>query len=378
MSEKLYILPKFYRNLAISFSFFSLVLFLAVIYSVWAKVTINIILAAEKVNQEMIFSIEENAEFGNDNIVAGRILAMEIEESGIFKATGKEAVSSDIVGEITIINNYSKEQKLVATTRLASPQNPNVVLIRLKRDVIVPAGEQLKVQVYAENLDDFTEIKPMKFIIPGLWGPLQEKIYAENSELLIKGGYMTVLTEDDIEKAQDELKDRLYKKALNDTGSYLESGQALWPKLFTAKVVDFSHDVLVGQEVDEFSLSMKLEAIVIAFDEDWLINSAEKRIKEGIDSQKLAGLNRESFSYSVNNYDIDGKKASIKAVFDGEVYIGKVDSIDKFRIAGMTEKEIKLYLSQFIEIKEADIIFYPSWLKRAPKSKEKIEIKISR
>ncbi len=379
MNEQSYILPKFYRNLAILFFLISIGALFLIFYLSWTKLTIVLTLKTEKVGQEMIFNISENSDSAPGS-VPGRILEIDMQESANFPATGKKQASTDIVGEVTIVNNYSKEQKMIATTRLASFDKPDLVLVRLKNDVTVLPGKSVKVQVYAENPDTFVEIKPMKFIIPGLWEPLREKIYAENQEILTKGSFgISILAENDIKDAENKLKEKLQKQALDETSEKLDSSQLLWPKLFTFKTENSTSSAQIGQEASEFTLDIKLKAVVIAFAEDKLADLAESRIREKmVSGQKTVSLDKKSFSYEVQSYDLENKTASVKVKFESEVSTGDIDSIDKSKITGLSENEIRSYFAQFSKIKEIEIIFQPSLISKAPKNKDKINIEISK
>ncbi len=376
-----YILPKSYRRLGLGFFGLAVLVLVFVLYLIWAKVTIILIPDSEEISQELIFNIKESGglpTLDNNDVVAGKVKLIEVEGGNNFVATGSQSVESDIVGEVTITNNYSKDQALVETTRLAAPDKPDKILVRLKKSVTVPAGQQIKVQVYPDNPAEFQDLKPMKFIIPGLWGPLQEKIYAENSEVLSRGQKASVVTPEDLTQAENKLKDELYQKALAEINNQLEPPQTLWPKLVSIKVKEFNSDVQAGEEVAEFTASMKVEAVVVVFDENQLISLARERLKVNLPPDKqLIGLDQKSFSYTVQDYNLDRGEATIKVSLTGSSRLTNIgDLFDKSKLVGLTEEDIKSYFSQFGNIKSVEVKFQPAWLKKTPRLQEKIEIKI--
>jgi len=379
MPSQNYILPRPYRVLAFIFFVFSLLILVSVIYLIWSKVIITIIPNTTKVNQELIFAVKEGDFAAADNAVKGKIITLEVEGQDVFLATGSKTVQSDVVGEVTITNNYTQDQTLVETTRLADPNDLNKVLLRLKKTVTVLAGKQIKVPVYPANADDFKEIKPMKFVIPGLWGPLREKIYAENSKVLTKGGYgALVVTEADLTQAEQALKEKLRQKALADVNQQLVPQESLWPKLVSTQVQNVTYDAQVGQEAAEFTASMKLKAITVVFDENELISLARKKLQEDSSQQnKFVNLDSKSFSYSIQGYDLDKKEATVKVSFAGLVLAGLPDKFDRNKLLGLSENEIKSYFSQFPEVKAVEVEFHPGWLKKTPRLQEKIEIEIA-
>jgi len=378
-----YILPKFYRR--VGFWFFSLAIFIFVFtfYLIWAKVTIIITPAAEKMNQELSFEVKAAAvlpALADSNVVAGKVRSVLVEGSGNFIASGSASAASDVVGEVTITNNYSKDQTLVATTRLAAPDNPEKILVRLKKTVVVPAGQDLKVQVYPDDLENFSEIEPMRFIIPGLWGPLQDKIYAQNSEILRPGASsVAVVAQSDLDQAEENLKNQLYQKALAEVNQELAPQEALWPKLFSSQVEELNHNVNVGEQVAEFTTAMKLKAIIVVFDESQLIISARNQLKKMLPGEKqLVDLDPKSFSYAVESYNLETNEAKVKVSLEANsILANSAQLFDKSRLVGKTSEEVQAYFSQFPEVKSVEVKFQPGWLRKTPRLKDKIVIEIA-
>lgn len=382
MEKQYCILPKSYRKIALGFFILSILACFSVFYLIWAKVTIYIVPSSEKVSQEITFTVQletNSPSLTEDLAVSGRVMAIEVAGSDVFAASGAKMLESNIIGEVAIINNYSKDQTLVETTRLASPENPDKVLVRLNRTVDVLAGQTLNVQVYPDDLDNFSGLEPMKFIIPGLWGPLQEKIYAVSSQKLSQGGHtVSVVNEEDLEQAKESLKEKLYQEALLKINDQLEPEWTLWPRLVSTQDDEASFDAEVGQETAEFTGSMKLKVIVVVFDESQLISLVRERSENSLaGNRQLLDLNPKTFLYSVHDYNLETGKASIKASFEGSfVLAADVDFFSKDEVLGKTEKEIKAYFSQFSEVKEVKVKFQPAWLKKTPRFKEKIKIEV--
>ena len=383
MREQGYILPKTYRNLGLGFFILAILILASVFYLIWARVVIIITAGTQEVNNEFNFTVKEGVvlqDLSNGNFVTGKVRSVDIEGSNNFKSSGSKFLKSDIVGEVTIVNTYSKEQALVETTRLAASEKPDKVLVRLKKTVVVPPGGQVNVQVYPDDPEHFADIAPMKLIIPGLWGPLRDKIYAQNSQTLTQGGYKaSIVTKEDLDQAQVALKEQLYKQAIAEVSQQLVPEETLWPKLVSAKVEAINFDATEGQEAAEFKATMRLKAIVVVFDETQVIDLARKKIKDKTPEEKqIVDINTKSFSYLVENYDLDKAEADIKLSFSGSSTIGSdAKFLDKSKLLGLTEEEVKSYLSQFPEVKSVEVKFQPTWLKKTPRIKDKIEIEIS-
>ena len=378
MVKKDILLPKSYRNIGLGFFLLSILVLGSVIYLISAKATIVLSANLEKVDQELLFTVKEGAS-ASDGVVSGKIKVIDLFGSDNFAATGSKKGESDVVGEVTIINNYNKEQTLIASTRLAFANNPQKVILRLKKTVTVAPGQKLKVPVYPEDLKTFSDLVPSRFVFPGLWAGLQDKIYAENESVLKAGGnVINFVTQDDLDKAQNSLKDGLYQKALTDINAQLEAQEILWPKLVSVKVEEMKFDAESGAEVSEFSGSMKLKATVVVFDENQIIGQAKNKIKSGLSAEKqLIDIDAKSLKYAVLDYNLEIKEAKIKVNLSAESVLAKVDAlVDKNQLTNKTAEEIKNYFSQFPQIKSVEVKFRPAWLIKTPRSAERIEIKV--
>lgn len=382
MREQGYLLPKNYRNLGLGFFVLAILAFASVFYLIWAKVTIIITPNTQQVNQELVFDVKEGvvmSDFTADKVAPGKVRGVTVESSSNFSATGSKFLRSDVVGEVTIVNSYSKEQTLIDSTRLAASDNPDKTLVRLKKTVVVPPGGKVNVQVYPDDPENFSDISPTRLIIPGLWGPLQDKIYAENSDSLTQGGYnVTIVTKQDLDQAQTALKEQLYQQAIAEVSQQLDPQETLWPKLVSAKVEELDFDVAEGDEAAEFRAAMSLKAIVVVFDETAVISLARELVKSEMSGEKqLVDLDTRSFSYLVESYNLDTGVANVRLTFAADSMLGNINEfLDKSKLVGLTEEEIKSYFSQFSEIKSVEVKFQPVWLKKTPRIQEKIVIEI--
>lgn len=379
MTKQLQILPNAYKKITIIFFTVSIFLFIFSFYLIWSKVTITLVPSQERLEQEMVFDIQESTSSSSD-IVQGKIESVELSGSENFKATGTTQVNSDIVGELTIYNNYSKEQVLIASTRLADPSNPSKTLVRLKDNVTVPAGGTVKVQVYADDSENFETLPPMKFVIPGLWEGLQKHIFAESKVAFSSGGYkISVVTEDDLNLAKQAMSDKFYDQAFAEVEQRLQPEERIWPRLVTSNVSDTVFSAKSGDQTSDFSAQVNVLAVVVAFNEDQLIAKAKEKIEKGIgENKKIVSIDEENITYELQEYNLVTKKARIKATLKANSVLNSDTSfIDFSKITGKTEQEVQEYFSQFATISEINVEFKPVWLKKTPKSSGKIKIEVS-
>ena len=375
-------LPKTYRK--IGFGFVGLAVLAAALFilnSNWSKTTIIITAKTEKVSQELIFKIKEDGRAPKDDEISGKILPFELSASQTFKATGSKITESENVGEVVIYNNYSKDQTLIASTRLAAPDDLNKTLVRLKRTVVAPAGQRVKVTVYPDSAAEFKDLKPMKFVIPGLWEGLRDKIYAESEATLTKSGpAVGAVSEDDLSRAKAGLKDKIYQQAPAEADKQLSRDESLLAKLVSGKVSEFSSDAQAGEAASEFSAVLKLQTVVAVFDEGQVSALAKKRLAAGLDGEKqFLNLDAKSFTYDIQDFDLEKKEVTVKVNFSGNSVLSDPEKLfDKTKLIGLGEEEARSYFSQFAEIKSVEFKFSPAWLGKLPSSAEKIEIEVAK
>lgn len=380
MTPKISLPQNLYKKIGFSFIILTVILVVAVVYFSFSQATITVKPAPEKVSVEFTARVMPQADLasytGVDKAVAGGIYTATVRGRQTFQATPGQKGEAQAIGEVTIINNYSKNQPLVATTRLLTPDG---ILFRLAETVDVPVGGQVKVKVYADQPGKPGEIGPTKFTIPGLWEGIQDKIYAE-SDAPMTGGIKDIksVTQADLDRAKQELSDNLFKKAIEEVGKQVGEKISVLPENMVKEIVTPNFSAKVGNQVDEFTAEMGLKVTAIVADQDALLAIAEEKLKANVSAdRKLVGSDPRSFSYKAEKYDLKTKSAEVKVYLDGGLSL-KEDSLvlDKDKIAGLSKKEAEQYFFGIPSIKEVKIEFSPFWVTRIPKLRDHIKIVI--
>ena len=114
-----------YRKISFSFVALTVILVAAVLYFGFSKVTLVIIPTQEKINDSMSLEIIDKVDGSvvGQGQIKGIVRQVPVEQERTFAASGKEVLGEDVSGKVTIINNYMKNQPLVATTRLLTADN---------------------------------------------------------------------------------------------------------------------------------------------------------------------------------------------------------------------------------------------------------------
>jgi len=368
---------KLYRRIAYFFVALTVVLVVVVSYFTFAKVSIVLIPNQERVSNNMIFDVfdKDNNLHSGTNSIKGIVKEIKIEKQKEYEAHGEEIIGKEAAGEVIITNTYVKNQPLVATTRFLTPDGK---LFRLRNTVNVPAGGSVVAELYADAPSPDMAISPTKFTIPGLWAGLQDKIYAESSESIKYSKKVKKhITADDIENSIRDLKQQMLTEAkITVNEEYKEYGQILY-KIDEDSI---SSEVLAetGEEKDVFSATMEAGVVVVAFNDDQATNLAKQKFVSSLaEGREMLSFDQSNIVYALNNYDSEKGSATINATFEGRVSLSDdfdVVKIDK--ILGLSEEQLNVYLESLQDIAGFEVNFKPSFIKKVPKLKDKIEVKV--
>lgn len=369
-----------YKKILFVFIFLTSILLLLVIYFSFTYAFISLEIEEEKFLHDFILKI------GKDQEMRGEIIEVDLEKSDIFPSSGSKVISEIARGKVVIINNSPRDQTLVRTTRLLSPEG---VLLRTAYKITIPRKGKTEVEVYADKPGKI-DLPPTKFTIPGLRKELQALIYGQSFER-IKGGerVVKVITQQDFIKAEEELKNKIKEGALEKLKEQLENYNKL--ALEIAKQLNKEVENLelleetlcfemvlketksgIGEEKDKFDFKLRLKALALAVNERNLENVIKRKLKEKMGEKEFLV---EKQSYFLQDYNLKERKASLKINLEGKI---KFDPriFDKEKLVNKKEEEMREYFRNFKEIKNVEIKFSPFFIKRSPFFKERIIIKV--
>jgi len=366
---------KFYRRLAVSFAVLTAVLLGAVWFFTFAKVKIVIISAQEKIADSL--TVEVVNQGGVAGQIAGVVKPVPLEETKTFVSSGREVLGEEVTGRVTIVNNYIKNQPLVATTRLLSSDNK---LFRIKNTVNVPAGGQVTAEVYADEPKKEMAIGPSKFTIPGLWAGIQDKIYAQSQAAMKYSEKIKyTIRQSDLDNAVKELKNNLQANAGRQLGqAYSEYSQ----RLYQVDNNSINQEVSgkVGEEKRNFTIKMKAMVTLVAFGDDDIYERAKTKLAATLaDDKQIAEFTKQNMSYSLAKVDLNQGTAEVKVNFEAKATLkDSAKVIKKTNLAGMNYEQLKAYLNSLPEVAGYEIKFLPAFIKKAPNLVDRIEIEIKK
>ena len=363
-----------YRRVALGFVFLTAVVLLFVVYASLVRATIVITPLEQEISSS--FLVDVNAHPVGDE-VRGLVESRGVEVSETFTVEPDSENPTPVLGKasgrLTIVNNRSTSQSLVATTRFLSEGG---VLFRLDSAVTVPGGGSVEARVTADQEGPAGDIGPARFTIPGLSESLQELVYGESTGPMTGGErFVTVLTQQDLDEAQVALLARAQEEAAR---TLREEVQLFDGESYRVEVVSRSSDTEPGVETDRFTAQITATVTGVFFDGEELFRSAERAVFEEIDrGLRPVGMNRDALQISVEHADVENGTATLRVELSGyAVPSAAHEALNRGVFSGMTPEEVTRYFEDRELAKTVQVELRPVWLKRVPKSPNKIRLEV--
>lgn len=369
---------KLYRKIAVSF--IVMVVFILALVAYFAAVKLEIVVTPRvmPLQASSVFEIYDRPENFNlpSSSILGIVREMEVDYSTSYPVSGGEVTGAEVSGKVTLVNNYIKDQPLVATTRLLTNTNQ---LLRLKETVVVPAGGSVEAEVYGESADPSFALADARLTIPGLWAGLQDKIYAEAkaNDVTYKEIKKSIVTQADLDQALVIAKQALLDKAKIDIESvYSTYDQKIYQ--LNDDSVTFSFDSKVGEEKSNIGITINGQLVITAFRADDLVNLNKTTLESGLDSgQALIEEAAKEPTFKIVSIDTTNNIAQVEMMVDGAAKARtENDLVDREKLVGLTRSQIENYLDSLENIASYELYFSPSFIKIAPQLVDRISIKL--
>lgn len=230
--------------------------------------------------------------------IPGKVLSVTEEEKKSFSATGKKTVGEKAKGKVTLQNWTDEETLLQAGTKITVVKGDEGAGLPFLLDsgVSVPAqtfsiptpGQKLyeagvaEVSATAEDIGEKYNLSAnTSFEIAGFH-------YADFSavnETAFSGGLtreVIIISEEDLNKAQEELRNKLLAQGKEDLQSKVLGDQKLLGEVVAGDVLgtNFSHEI--GDEVGSFELALKTQSTATVYSESKLKDLAGKILGESV------------------------------------------------------------------------------------------------
>lgn len=360
-----------YRNISITFVVFVAILLVAIFLFLSNKATVIVTPNPQKISLSFNLEVKENPttdEIAEKDIIAGKLEVYTKTGTTTAEVLSTKSVSSDVVGQVELINKNNKDQSLVKTTQL---QAANGVIVRTTESVIVPAGGSVKVSVIAKDPEDFKDIEPGNLVIIKLNPTLQDKIYAVAENALNSNPHdVKVLADSDIARAKDKLTEQLVKDFKQEY-SLPENSDVMT----SVKSVKTSSQL--GAEVESFELVMELEIKSLKLtNEEQLAALIVKKVNNlNLSGLSVGQVNVDDIEFTIIEDDLNGS-VLVKINYFIMASIDENNALlNRDNIVGKRISDVKDLLQSNEEvIADVEILASPYWTKSLPKQESKINI----
>ncbi|MFH1508796.1 MAG: baseplate J/gp47 family protein [bacterium] len=370
---------KSYKKLLVFFVLASLLLIAFVIYASFSRAAINL------VPQDDTLTSSFNAMIAPDNIndseqlgvtITGRVLTTEVKSTYTVNNVETIGLDEKATGTITIYNKRDKDQPLLPNSQLMSENN---VLFRTDERIVAKAGEEVTVDITADQPGKTGNLDPQRFNIIKLFPDWQKKIYGE-TKTATTGGYREakVVTEKEMARGEEEALDQAATDAIKELSKDLKSGEAIFEVEAQKELISKEFSVPKDTEADTFDVTVKAKITVITYDEETLKEYAKNNLEASIPAdQELVQIQDDSFTYKITDYDLVAGTAKVEATLTADV-IAKLSNqlFEKEKLKGLNEMEIKQYYEEYKDIKDIEVSFSPFWVKTVPTLEDHIDIKV--
>lgn len=364
---------RMYQHIAVAFVVITFLLLLCVLYLSVSRATIRVVADPKVIDVEA--DIDVVAEPVEEGQVSGVVVEKTIEKQRVFTlpAEGATPVEERASGYVTLINETTSDQPLVATTRLISQEG---VLFRIQNYVVVPAQGQVEAFVRADAAGKGGEIGASKFTIPGLNAAQQEVIYGVSVAPMTGGvQYVRVLTQEDIDGAVATLSEEILAEAKQELSAGVDrtryDGES-----YEITTLSQSTDVAAGAEVGSFNLTLEQKVTAVYYPKVEVQNYAERLLAQQVpDGFRVSLVNRQTMRTEVEDIDTVNAEAVISVYLDGLAIISEdAQTLDKDRFVGRAPHEVLTLLRASEAIQDVSVTFTPFWLKRVPTLQDHIKI----
>jgi hypothetical protein len=373
-----------YKKVIVAFFVVAILLAVFITYATLSQATV--IIHPFNVEKEvgLEVNIDKNApkvNFGTKTL-PGKLISRESEDEKTGQVSQRD-VPAFAKGKVTIYNKRGASQPLLKGTHLragsAKLADGNPVYFLIDERAVVPANGSVEVSVTSEFKGKENNLEPGRLIIDRLHQSAWEMIYAENKETFQGGAVKaTVVLEEDIENAKNELKEKIREDLLGKINAELPEEEKIEKQNTTVEILDFSSSAKPEEEVNEYKVKMKARVTAFVYSREDLLGMAVDKLGETqAPEQEYKGFDDKSFSMEVLELNINEGRAKVKVNLKGLFDVKLSQKVfEKESLIGKTQEEIAKYYEQFDNIESIEIIFWPFWVKTVPSWVNNIHIEV--
>lgn len=367
-----------YRNIALGFFVVTLLLLGGIFFTSVRKATVDITYTPAKISFTDVVQLGKNR--GQDGrTVAGSVEVKTVTLTKTYTPSGSEKLEIPITGVVRIKNESARSQPLVKTTRLLAADGK---LYRLTKSVVVPAAGELKdVEVYADVAGPGQAVAAgTNLTIPGLWEPVQKKIYAI-ADAELKGGIdeRGVVSQSDVQKAEADIRAALVSQAQGDVQN-TEANAAYNISSVTLDGLQVERKAEPGKTVGPFAITARAKAVVVRYNGSQLADLVRARIAtQPVEPYAKVDFDAAQMTVRVESYDTIRGEAQLSLLVPlVKMLRADAGALAPEQFAGKTREDIDALVKEFqgVENVRTDVTFFPYWISKVPSVGGTVEVQL--
>ncbi len=371
-----------FRKFIFVFLLVCIVVGTGVFYSAFSRVSVTLIPvnSIKEVATEITVDAGGTVPDTEKGLLAGEIKSREAEgtEKGI--TVDFKKIDEVAKGRVTIRNTTPYIQGIKQGATLKPIDAPDDVLFVTVNRVTLPPKGSREVDIVAAFKGAKGNLPQGKFQFVNLDNAYMRDNILVDSKGKIEGGIREakIVTQEDLDRAHGELGKKMFKKALEEINKDMGPGKIVKEDSAKFTIMERTATAVVGQEVESFDISLKIDISGVTLDENELKSIAEKKVRSlGDTHEEFGDFEDNSFSYALTNLDLANKKATLTVKIKGR-FNAKLSAkvFDKEEIVGYNEKAVREHFDKYDNIKDVKINFWPSFRKTVPNIESRIDISV--
>ncbi len=262
-------------------------------------------------------------------------------------------------------------------------------IFRSTSDVIVPkatvngSGEtvpgQANVNVVADKPGEDYNIKPGQFTIIMLEASKRSLVYGVTEDKMTGGtsDVAAVVSQKDLDKAKKETYQKILEIAKTELKKQVPNNLIIDEKLILGKILENKPSVAKDQQATKFSYFLKIQFVTLAYDEGQVKQLIQEKLENLTAKDKKIISESIEITYTKSKLNLKNEEITSTAKVKAKT-IGKINESElKTELKGRNKQEAENYLKGLQEFRDAQVSFWPFWVKSVPGNTGRVTLDFS-
>ncbi len=378
------------KSKIVKFLFLSIIAFILYYIAGYVLPRVDVVLIPKSreisVNKDIYLVSNQSVNIDDFIYIKGKNIVFNEEAENEFDVEGEKNIGERAEGEVVFYNYTGLSYDLMPEDSLET--SDGVFFVVSAPLVIPPATVSIngdivpgKINAVLKAVEPGEEgnIKPQKIFITSLPVDKQLKIYAQADNDFTGGTtkMAKVVSEDDIEKAKEKLRDILKTKIVQKAETVKKDSEVVLKDFIVFDEEEYATEIVAGDEIESFTMSLKAKARVFVYNQKDLY----KVLKEQVSLIKLPEeilVGDEPSTLNINEVIKDDFTNSYIARIESGWLVSNPIDLDEIKqsIIGKKESEARRVLLSNPSINDVVFIWDLAFRKYIPNIESHINIKI--